>query len=186
MDRFENAIFKPHEEINDRMTEMFGLLKELTASRTLEKVLIREEARHPITKNINSISVIRVDEENSIVNNRAIGESIVEPIKFEEEKPLKEVDEMNKVDDKLAKSVRENVTKNEEEGSQEIPIPMMPVYEAILKKKITRKEDIGGNFEIPRNIGGIADDALVNVAGFVYPVEFVILDIKEDERDPSS
>ncbi|GJS78523.1 ribonuclease H-like domain-containing protein [Tanacetum coccineum] len=30
-----------------------------------------------------------------------------------------------------------------------------PVYEAILRKKITRKEDIGGNFEIPCNIGGL-------------------------------
>ncbi|GKA66661.1 hypothetical protein Tco_0766469, partial [Tanacetum coccineum] len=30
-----------------------------------------------------------------------------------------------------------------------------PVYEAILKKKITKKEDIGGNFEIPCNIGGL-------------------------------
>ncbi|GKF22487.1 zinc finger, CCHC-type containing protein, partial [Tanacetum coccineum] len=29
-----------------------------------------------------------------------------------------------------------------------------PVYEAILRKKITRKEDIGKNFEIPSNIGG--------------------------------
>ncbi|GJW08824.1 MAK10-like protein [Tanacetum coccineum] len=68
-----------------------------------------------------------------------------------------------------------------------------PVYEAILNKKITRKEDIGGNFEIPYNIGAshsyiypleIAEDALVDVAGFVYPVDFVILDIKEDEKRP--
>ncbi|GKC92668.1 hypothetical protein Tco_1158110 [Tanacetum coccineum] len=32
--RFENAIFKQREEINDRMAEMFGLLKDLTTSRT--------------------------------------------------------------------------------------------------------------------------------------------------------
>ncbi|GJS30546.1 zinc finger, CCHC-type containing protein [Tanacetum coccineum] len=43
IERFENAIFKHREEINDRMPEMFGLLKELTTSRALEKVLIREE-----------------------------------------------------------------------------------------------------------------------------------------------
>ncbi|GJV48820.1 MAK10-like protein [Tanacetum coccineum] len=108
-----------------------------------------------------------------------------------------------------------------------------PVYEAILKKKITRKEDIGGNFEIPCNIGGlkginalvdqgsdvnvmplstymkltderpaetdirlslashsyiyplgIAEDVLVEVAEHVYPVDFMILDIKEDEKRP--
>ncbi|GJY99062.1 hypothetical protein Tco_0516492 [Tanacetum coccineum] len=34
-------------------------------------------------------------------------------------------------------------------------LPRVPVYEAILRKKITRKEDIGGNFKIPCNIGGL-------------------------------
>ncbi|GJR72201.1 zinc finger, CCHC-type containing protein [Tanacetum coccineum] len=107
------------------------------------------------------------------------------------------------------------------------------VYEAILRKKTTRKEDIRENFEIPCNIGGlkhmnalvdqgsdvnvmplstymkltderpavtdiklslashsyiyplgIAKDILVEVAEHVYPVDFVILDIKEDEKRP--
>ncbi|GJX45500.1 reverse transcriptase domain-containing protein, partial [Tanacetum coccineum] len=31
---------------------------------------------------------------------------------------------------------------------------------------------------------GIADDVLVEVAGYVYPVDFVILDIKEDKKKP--
>ncbi|GJZ91704.1 hypothetical protein Tco_0663769, partial [Tanacetum coccineum] len=31
---------------------------------------------------------------------------------------------------------------------------------------------------------GIAEDVLVDVAGYVYPVEFMILDIKEDEKRP--
>ncbi|GJU27962.1 hypothetical protein Tco_1166583 [Tanacetum coccineum] len=101
------------------MAEMFGLLKELTASQTSKKVLVSEEARHLITKNVNSIYLIRVEEEKNVGNNGAIGESVVEPSKSEEEKTLKEVDVMNEVerraDDKPAKSVRENVTKNEEE-----------------------------------------------------------------------
>ncbi|GJY79278.1 zinc finger, CCHC-type containing protein, partial [Tanacetum coccineum] len=108
-----------------------------------------------------------------------------------------------------------------------------PVYEEILKKNITNKEETGGNFEIPCNIGGlkrmnalvdqvsdmnvmplstymkltnerptkidirlslashsyiyplgIAEDVLVDVDGYVYPVDFVILDIKEDEKRP--
>ncbi|GJU38064.1 hypothetical protein Tco_1186418 [Tanacetum coccineum] len=113
MERFKNTIFKQREVINDRMIEMFGLLKELTASQTPKKVLIREEARQPITKNINSISVVQVEEEKNIVNNEAIAESIVEPSKSEEEKPFKKVDETNEVkrktDDEPSKSVRENV-----------------------------------------------------------------------------
>ncbi|GJS26465.1 zf-CCHC domain-containing protein [Tanacetum coccineum] len=38
IERFEKAIFKQKEEINDRMTEMFGLLKELPARDDFEKV----------------------------------------------------------------------------------------------------------------------------------------------------
>ncbi|GJU47762.1 MAK10-like protein [Tanacetum coccineum] len=177
--------------------------------------------------------------------------------KSTQEHSVKEVDETNEVDDKLAKSVKENVMKNEEEEPEGVfrshvvgyylkhrineklieglvenhrfndslsatrvgkmkrktynLLPKGPVYEAIPKKKITRKEDIGGNFEIPCNIGGLKHmnalvdqgsnvnvmplstykkltderpDALVDVDGYVYPVDFVILDIKEDEKRP--
>ncbi|GJU95346.1 hypothetical protein Tco_1320102, partial [Tanacetum coccineum] len=62
MERFENIIFKQCGEINGRMTKMFGLLKELTASKTLEKVLIREEAKFRVTKNLNSISLTKEEE----------------------------------------------------------------------------------------------------------------------------
>ncbi|GJS35073.1 hypothetical protein Tco_0533455 [Tanacetum coccineum] len=34
-------------------------------------------------------------------------------------------------------------------------LPRRPIYKVILRKKITRKEDIGGNFKIPCNIGGL-------------------------------
>ncbi|GKE58602.1 hypothetical protein Tco_1497787 [Tanacetum coccineum] len=52
-------------EINDRMAEIFRLLKELTTSRAPEKVLIREEARSPVTKNVNSISLAKKEEERN-------------------------------------------------------------------------------------------------------------------------
>ncbi|GKA99597.1 hypothetical protein Tco_0827591 [Tanacetum coccineum] len=65
MERFKIAIFKQHEEINDRMTVIFRLLKELTTSRAPEKVLIREEAKFSITKNVNSFSLTRREEEKS-------------------------------------------------------------------------------------------------------------------------
>nr|GEY01562.1 RNA-directed DNA polymerase, eukaryota, reverse transcriptase zinc-binding domain protein [Tanacetum cinerariifolium] len=59
-------------------------------------------------------------------------------------------------------------------------LPRGPVYKAVLKKKIKKKEDIGGNFEIP----WISKDVLVDVASYVYPLDFVILDIKEFEKRP--
>ncbi|GJQ91731.1 hypothetical protein Tco_0002870 [Tanacetum coccineum] len=71
MERFENSIFKQREEINDKMAEMFGLLKELTTSRAPEKVLIREEAKSPVTKNVNSISLARGEEEKNDDNDIA-------------------------------------------------------------------------------------------------------------------
>ncbi|GKC85166.1 hypothetical protein Tco_1140883 [Tanacetum coccineum] len=64
---FKNTIFKQREEINGRMTKMFRLLKELTTSRTPEKVLIREEAKFPVTKNVNSISIAREEEERGVL-----------------------------------------------------------------------------------------------------------------------
>ncbi|GJV27475.1 zinc finger, CCHC-type containing protein [Tanacetum coccineum] len=77
------------------------------------------QTSHPITKNVNSISIIREEEEKDVVNNKAIIESIVEPSKSEEEKPPKKASLMNEVErraeDEPTKSVRENVTKNEEE-----------------------------------------------------------------------
>ncbi|GJV32763.1 zinc finger, CCHC-type containing protein [Tanacetum coccineum] len=103
----------------------------------------------------------------------------------------------------------------------------------VLKKKITKKEDIGGNFEIPYSIGdlkqvnalvdqgsdvnimpysaymkltderpaktdirlslasysyiyplGIVEDVLVEVGEHVFPIDFIILDIKENKKGP--
>ncbi|GJS16999.1 zinc finger, CCHC-type containing protein [Tanacetum coccineum] len=190
MERFKNANFKQRKEINNKMTEMSRLLKELTTCKAPEKVLIREEAKFPVTKNVNPF--------------------------LSPEGRKKRVKGLTKLKGKTY-----NLS------------PRGPVYEAILRKKITRKEDIGGNFEIPCNIGGpkyinalvdqgsdvnvmplstymkltdkrlaetdirlslashsyiyplgIAEDILVEVVEHVYPVDFMILDIKEDEKRP--
>ncbi|GJW28733.1 MAK10-like protein [Tanacetum coccineum] len=253
MERFENAIFKQREEINDRMTEMFGLLKELTTSRAPEKVLMREEAKHPITKNVNYISLIREEEEKNDTVIVTIGDSIKEPDESDVRMPLKEVEKENEAKNgtknELTKSVEKKLTQAEKEEVVELPTSRPVGYylkhkinekliEGLvenhsLKKNITKKEDIGGNFEIPCNIGGlkhmnvlidqgfdvnvmplstykkltderpvetdirlslashlyiyrlgIAEDVLVDVVGYVYPVDFLILDIKEDEKRP--
>ncbi|GJW69159.1 hypothetical protein Tco_0123583 [Tanacetum coccineum] len=76
MERFENAIFKQREEINDRMAKMFGLLKELTTSRAPKKVLIREEAKSTVTKNVNSISLAREEEERNDNDDMAADDDI--------------------------------------------------------------------------------------------------------------
>ncbi|GJZ03731.1 MAK10-like protein [Tanacetum coccineum] len=208
MERLEISILKQPDEINNRMGEMFRLVKEFTAIRALKKILIREEVRHPITKNVNSISLIRMEEEENIENNRPIDEGIVEPGKSDEEEPPKEVEMKNEVerkaDDKLANSAEENVTKNEKDepagasSSQAIvnmnalvdqgsEVNIMPYS---IYNKLTDERPAETNIKLSLASHsyiyplGIAEDVLVDVAGYVYPVEFLILDIREDEKSP--
>ncbi|GJW02390.1 zinc finger, CCHC-type containing protein [Tanacetum coccineum] len=209
MERFENAIFKQREEINGRMTEMFRLLKELTTSKTPKKVLIREEAKFPVTKNVNSISLAREEEERSDKTDVTPGNTKM-PIEIKI--PVKEVEMNNEVECEPIKMAKEEET-TKVPSSQPVEYylkhdinkklieglvdnhrfndflsraragktkrktynisPKGPIYEAIFRKGITRKEDIGGNFEIP-----------FDVVEHVYPVDFVILDIKEDKKRP--
>ncbi|GJT19970.1 MAK10-like protein [Tanacetum coccineum] len=273
MERFESTIFKQREEINGRMTEMFGLLKELTTSRTLEKVLIREKAKFPFIKNVNSISLARNKEEENNMTDETPDNT---KMPIETEMPVREAETMNeaengagnesvktpkndevveasgsqlvayylkhKINEKLIKGLVKNNKFNnslsgnrvgKKKGKAYKVSPGGPIYDAILKKKITKKEDIGGNFEIPYSIGdlkqvnalidqgsdvnvmpyssymkltnerpaetnirlslashsyiyplGIAEDVLVEVAEHVFPVDFVILDIKENKKRP--
>ncbi|GJY90125.1 MAK10-like protein [Tanacetum coccineum] len=243
MERFENVIFKQREGINSRMTEMFGLLKELTTSRTPEKVLIREEAKFPITKNVNSISLTKGEEEMRD-KKEVTPDNTERPTETEAKMQVKKAETKNGAENKAGnKSIK--TPKNEEavdapgtrvgkkKGKTYKVLPRGPVYDVILKKKITKKEDIRGNFKIPCSIGGlkhanalidqgsnvnvmpystymkltnerhaetdirlslashsyiyplgIAEDVLVEVSKYVYPVYFLILDIKKNEKRP--
>ncbi|GJW33078.1 zinc finger, CCHC-type containing protein [Tanacetum coccineum] len=195
MERSENTIFKQREEINGRMTEMFGLLKELTTSRTPEKVIIREEAKFPVTKDVNSISLAKGGEERS--NKRKVTPDNTEkPTETGMKIPVKEVETKDEAENR---SGNESIKTPESEEVVEAPgsqpvvnpswkekkkaynvLPGGPVYEAILKKKITKKEDIGGNFEIPCSIGGLKHvNALVD-QGIPKPLFHVEKGIKND------
>ncbi|GKA03542.1 MAK10-like protein [Tanacetum coccineum] len=257
------------------MTEMFRLLKELTTNRTPKKVLIREEAKIPVTKNANSISLTKGEEERSN-RMKVTPDNTKKLTETETEMPVKEVEKMNEVENGAEKNsiktskneeaveapgsqpiayylkhkINEKLIKglinnkrfyNSRSGSQVVKkkgkeykvLPRGPAYDAILKKKITKKEDIRGNFKIPCSLGDlkhvnalvdqgsdvnvmpystymrltderpaetyirlslashsyiyplvIAEDVLVEVAEHVFLVDFVILDIKENEKRP--
>ncbi|GKD30231.1 zinc finger, CCHC-type containing protein [Tanacetum coccineum] len=166
------------------MTEIFRLLNELTASRALKKVLIREEARHPITKNVNSISLVPAEEEDNAVNNGAIAESIMEHSKPKEEEPLKKVFMTNEVrrrkDGKPARSVKEIVTRNEEED----PVGVSSSHTVGYYLKHIINEKLIEGLVKNQKFNDSWPNVLVDVAGYVYPMDFVVLDIKEDERRP--
>ncbi|GJZ31899.1 hypothetical protein Tco_0576946 [Tanacetum coccineum] len=106
MKRFKNAIFKQREEINKRMTEMFRLLKKLMTSRTPEKVLIREEAKFPVTMNVNSISLARGEEERSDKTDETL-DNTVKPIVTDTEIPMKEAERNNETKNKPIKKAEE-------------------------------------------------------------------------------
>ncbi|GJW48649.1 hypothetical protein Tco_0080295 [Tanacetum coccineum] len=89
-----------------RMTEMFGLLKELTTSRTPEKVLIREGDKFPVTKNVNSISLARGDEERSDKMDETL-DNTVKPTITETKIPVKEAEKNNETKNKSIKKAGE-------------------------------------------------------------------------------
>ncbi|GJU33195.1 zinc finger, CCHC-type containing protein [Tanacetum coccineum] len=195
---------------------MFGFLKELTTSRAPEKVLIRKEAKFPVTKNVNSISLARGEEERSDKTDETL-DNTVKPTVTETEIPVMEAERSNETKNKsIKKAERKEVEEvlssraqvGKVKGNTYNVLPQGPVYEAILKKKITKKEDVEGNFEIPCSIRGlkhmpaetdirhslashsyiyplgIVEDVLVKVVEHAYPVDFMILDIKENEKRP--
>nr|GEY84285.1 hypothetical protein [Tanacetum cinerariifolium] len=114
MERFENAILKQRVEINDRMVEVFELFYELTTSGASKKVLLREETRHPITKHVNSISLIRMEEEKSVKSNKVVDKNVMEPNTSDVAEPIKEEIE-DGTSNELVKSAEKELKKNERE-----------------------------------------------------------------------
>nr|GEW30510.1 hypothetical protein [Tanacetum cinerariifolium] len=144
IERFENAIFKQREEINDKMAEMFGILKELS------------------------------EEEKSVGDNRVVGKNIVEPNKSDMAGTLEEVDREDEVrnwtNNETARNTKKDLTEEKEliEGLIGISrfndsllamqlgkmeyeayhsLPVEPIRKAMLKKIIPKKEDIGVIFD---------------------------------------
>ncbi|GJW79204.1 MAK10-like protein [Tanacetum coccineum] len=184
MERFENTIFKQREEINGKMTKMFGLLKELTTSRTPEKVLIREEAKFLVTKNLNYISLTK-GEEGGSNNTKVTPGNAEKPTKTETKMPVMEVEKINEVANgvKLTKT-----SKNEEvveaPGSD---VNVMP-YSTYTKLTDEKPAEIDIRLSLANHSYiyplGITEDVLVEIAEHVYPVDFEILDISENENRP--
>ncbi|GKD59808.1 hypothetical protein Tco_1297317 [Tanacetum coccineum] len=135
------------------MTEMFGLLKELTTSKTLEKVLIREEAKLPVTKNVDSISLTKGEEERS--NKMEVTPDNTEKhTEIEAEMLVKEAEKRMELKTRPETNQSKNL-RTKKQWMHPVLNLSGPIYDTILKKKITKKEDIGGNFEIPCSMGGL-------------------------------
>nr|GEZ60350.1 MAK10-like protein [Tanacetum cinerariifolium] len=143
-------MFKQKDEFNGRMAEMFGLLKELTSSTTPKKVMVREEVRNPITKNINAISFNKIEKKEVKENNEAIKTPIRTTTKgpLEEERKLIEPPEPQPL--------------GKIEGEDYHSLPKEPMRKAMLNIRITKKVDIRRNSVTPCIVRGLKYmDALV-------------------------
>ncbi|GJT63692.1 hypothetical protein Tco_1015172 [Tanacetum coccineum] len=124
-------------------------LIELIASTTPEKVLVREEVRHPITKHVNSISLIRMEDEKSVRSNGVVGEDMVEPNKSDLAGTLEEVDGKceveNKTNNKIAGNTKEDLTI--EKVRELVETPRSQPVKFYLKHKINKEliEGLVGN-----------------------------------------
>ncbi|GKA97752.1 hypothetical protein Tco_0825646, partial [Tanacetum coccineum] len=147
MERFENTIVKHREEINGKMTEMFGLLKELTTRRTPEKVLIREEAKFPVTKNVKSISLIK-GEEGGSDRMKVTPDNAEKLTETEMEMPVMEVEKINKVENGDG---NKSIKTSESEEAQEAPGSQPVAY--YLKHNINEKLIKGENKNRPFILG---------------------------------
>ncbi|GJS11677.1 hypothetical protein Tco_0368473 [Tanacetum coccineum] len=132
MERFENAIFKQREEIND----MEVLVNEAETKNGAES-----EAKNKLIKKPKKEEVVEAPSSRPVEYylKHMINEKLIEGL----------------VDNNRFNNSLLGARAGKKKGKTYNVLPREPVYEAILKKKITKKEDIGGNFEIPCSIGGL-------------------------------
>ncbi|GJZ43575.1 MAK10-like protein [Tanacetum coccineum] len=215
MERFENAIFKQQEEINDMMAEMFGLLKELTSTRAPKKVLLLEEVDRD-----GEVESKTINEPIRSAEKDLSREKVRELVEAPRSKPV-EFYLKHGINKELIEGLIGNPRFNDsllimQSGKMGCEtyrsLPVKPMGKAILKKMITKKEDMEGSDVNVMPLStynrltkeelvetdirlflasqsyiyplGIAEDVLIEVAGFVYPIDFVILDIMEDRKRP--
>ncbi|GKD61309.1 hypothetical protein Tco_1298818 [Tanacetum coccineum] len=183
------------------MAEMFELLRELTSSRTPEKVLVREEAGNLITKNVNAIFLINMEKEKGVEGGEVAKGNVMELNKLDAFEPIKLLNKEEEIeegtDGRSVKSMKEELTGVETKmevlvethRSRHIgyylkykinkklieglvdnhkynesflvirlgkmdhetykSLPAKPMYDAVLKKKLVKKDDMEGNFMIP-------------------------------------
>ncbi|GJY41290.1 MAK10-like protein [Tanacetum coccineum] len=196
MERFENAIFKQREEINDRMAEMFGLLKELTTSKAPKK--LGEEEMNDNDDMAADDGINRTDTEMLVKE----AEKETEAEKGTKNKPIKRAER-----EEIAEASSSQPKKDNKEigGNFEIPynigglkrmnalvdqgsdVNVMP-FSTYMKLTDGRPAETDIRLSLASHLYiyplGIAEDVLVDFVGYVYPVDFVILDIKEDEKMP--
>nr|GEV92904.1 hypothetical protein [Tanacetum cinerariifolium] len=138
----------------------------------------KREAIHPITKNINTISLVKMEKEKNIENNEVVDKNVIELGELDDIKPKEVVDMKKEVEDRASdetvRNVDEEITGDGIEELVEMPRSQPVGY--YFKHEINEK--------LIEGLRGIAEDVLVEIAGYIYPVDFMILDVKKDKKKP--
>ncbi|GJT37868.1 hypothetical protein Tco_0937733 [Tanacetum coccineum] len=142
---------------------------------------VREEADNPITRFINAISIVKMEKDKSIENNEVVDKNVIEPSELNEVEPIEE--EMEDGTDKDIGRLK-CVNALIDQGSD---VNVMPIS---IYNRPTNEKSVGTNIRLSLASHsyiypfGIAEDVLIDIAGYVYPVDFAILDIEEDKNKP--
>ncbi|GJR54295.1 zinc finger, CCHC-type containing protein [Tanacetum coccineum] len=231
IERFENAIFKQREGINreeerSNMTKVTPDNTEMPTAAEAGMPIMDAETKNGAENGTENKSIKTPENEETV---EAPGS---QPITYYLKHKINERLIKGLVNNNRFNNSRSGTRVGKKSGKEYKVLPGGHVYDAILKKKITKKEDIRENFKIPCNIGDlkhvnalvdqgsdvnvmpystymklndkrlsrqtfnshylslvnyplrIVEDVLVEVAEHVYPVDFMILDIKENEKRP--
>ncbi|GJS78918.1 hypothetical protein Tco_0728799 [Tanacetum coccineum] len=114
--------------------EVHKLLKELTTSRSPEKVLYREEAKSPLTKSVNSISLIKEEEEKSDKYDVATDDGSKKTNGPNMEVSVKEAEIKNGAENRAKKKLIKKAKKEEV-----VEVPSSQPVEYYLKHRINEK-----------------------------------------------
>jgi hypothetical protein len=230
--RFEEAVYKQKEEVQEKMNEMMSLLEEYANQKTPERMLLRKESVTPTTQFVNSITIVHKDDEKVETSAKQTLEEPPrsQPLSHYLKHDINESTITNWIKGNEHNQPSKQGSENEEGGKDEYDTLLGgPIFEKLLVQKVVTKQVVCGNFEIPASIGdlkyldafadqgsevnlmpltiyiqltskmpaptrvrlslaghsyvyplGITEDLLVNVAGFMYPVDFMIIDDKGD------
>ncbi|GKA10341.1 hypothetical protein Tco_0689774 [Tanacetum coccineum] len=207
MKRFKEDIYKQIEELNGRMTEMFSILKEC---KHVEKVLVREVVSKPVTKYLKAISLVRMEDdkgeeiEEDVDNDESNRSENKDPTRWGKymdrlmevprsrpigyylkhsinKKTIENLVDNHKYNDALLTT---RIRKMDSETYKSLPIE--PMYNAILKKKLARKKGGEGNFVTACSIGKLIMNSLADQGSDVNIMPLTIYNKLTREIDKMS
>ncbi|GKA29184.1 MAK10-like protein, partial [Tanacetum coccineum] len=182
------------EDPNQQLKDFLKLVDSLDLDGENRERTRMEEAKFPVTKNVNSISLAKGEEERSDKMDETL-DNTVKPTVTEIEIPVIEAERSDETKNKLIKKAEreegpswegdlKHVNALVDQGSD---VNVMP-YSTYMKLTDKRPAETNIRLSLASHSYiyplGIVEDVLVEFTEHVYPVDFVILDIKENEKRP--